>query len=100
MAMCNLGNRLCVCEKMWPVQVIWSFDSGNKTWDIMYTIKMNITSPGYPYSAVSPLAVLEKAKKNCKLLFSSSSELYKQRMVVYDSETKSYDLAFTTKYNI
>ncbi|CAL9214531.1 unnamed protein product, partial [Arabidopsis halleri] len=36
--MCVLDDRLCVSEKNWPTQVIWSFDSsggGNQTWKKM-----------------------------------------------------------------
>ncbi|XP_019088045.1 PREDICTED: F-box/LRR-repeat/kelch-repeat protein At1g09650-like [Camelina sativa] len=40
--MCNLNNRLCVSEKKWPNQVIWSFNSDNKKWDKMFSIDLEL----------------------------------------------------------
>ncbi|ESQ46703.1 hypothetical protein EUTSA_v10000283mg [Eutrema salsugineum] len=40
--MSTLDNRLCVSEKNWPTQVIWSFVSsgGNKTWEKICSIDL------------------------------------------------------------
>ncbi|KAG7591421.1 Galactose oxidase/kelch beta-propeller [Arabidopsis thaliana x Arabidopsis arenosa] len=93
--MCNLSNRLCVSEKNWPNQVIWSFNSANKTWHKMCTINLDVTSHwfGNHIAAVMPLAlVYEKKKKKKKLLF-YCREL-SRTLMVYDPETESYDVAF------
>ncbi|ESQ34366.1 hypothetical protein EUTSA_v10009591mg [Eutrema salsugineum] len=42
--MCNLDDRLCVSEKIWSNQLIWSFDSDHKTWKKTYSIDLDITS--------------------------------------------------------
>lgn len=91
--MCNLDNRLCVSKKKWPDQVIWSFGSGSKTWEQIYSIDLNRIHSwfGKQTYALTPLAVLEKKK----LLISSRGYMQKQPMVVHDPETKSYDLVFT-----
>ncbi|KAG7596445.1 F-box domain [Arabidopsis suecica] len=94
--MCNLDNRLCVSEMKLPNQVIWSFNSGNKTWHKMCSINLDITSRWFGPTqvfALLPLALLDgKKKKKKKLLF--YCRVRNRTMVVHDDETKSYDVAF------
>ena len=92
--MCNLGNRLCVSEKNWPNQVIWSFNSGNKTWHKMFSINLDVTSHwfGNHIAAVMPLALFYEKKKKKKLLF--YCRVRSRTLMVYDPETESYDVAF------
>lgn len=42
--MCNLDNRLSVSQKMMSEQVIWLFSSGNKTWNKLCSIDLELTS--------------------------------------------------------
>ncbi|WZZ01334.1 hypothetical protein YC2023_073662 [Brassica napus] len=93
--LCNLNNRLCVSKMNLSDQVIWSFNSFNKTWDKLWSIDINRTwlSFGFPtVSALSPLAIfVEKEKK--KLLFYDRG--YNHTLVIHDPETKSYDVALS-----
>ncbi|ESQ56377.1 hypothetical protein EUTSA_v10026946mg, partial [Eutrema salsugineum] len=40
--MCNLDNRLCVSLKKSSNQVMWLFNSGNKTWDKLCSIHLDL----------------------------------------------------------
>ncbi|KAL1195759.1 F-box/LRR-repeat/kelch-repeat protein [Cardamine amara subsp. amara] len=65
--MCNLDNRLCVSKMNWPNQVIWSFHSGNKTWDKLYSIDLVQTLSMFDLPkivAFMPLAVLDGDNNN------------------------------------
>ncbi|KAF2550651.1 hypothetical protein F2Q68_00034886 [Brassica cretica] len=64
--LCNLDNRLCVSHKKWPDQVIWSFNSGSKTWDKLFSIDLVMTSILYDCPTLCsfrPLALLDGKKK-------------------------------------
>lgn len=91
--MCILDDRLCVSEKNWLTQVIWSFDSsgGNNTWKILCSIDLTKTVSWFRESqyALLPIAILEKNKV---LLHGRE---YLQPLVIHDLHTKSYDLLFT-----
>ncbi|KAJ4900680.1 F-box/LRR-repeat/kelch-repeat protein [Raphanus sativus] len=97
--LCNLNNRLCVSQKKKFDQVIWSFNSFNKTWDKLWSIDINRTrlSFGFPsLCALSPLAIfVEKEKKKKKLLFYDQGD--NQTLVIHDPETQSHDVAFSDK---
>ncbi|CAH2037758.1 unnamed protein product, partial [Thlaspi arvense] len=96
MAMCNLHNRLCVSLKKCSNQVIWSFNSGNKTWDQLCSIDLDAVSLRFAIPtlvcAVQPLALLDgEKKKKKKLLF---YDIVSHRtLMTYDLDTKSYDTA-------
>ncbi|CAA7037585.1 unnamed protein product [Microthlaspi erraticum] len=96
--MCNLDNRLCVSEMKWPNQVIWSFNSGDKTWNKMCSIDFDLVSPLFniPHDKVSilPLALLGKEKK--KLLFCLRD--FGQTLLIHDLVTKSYEAAFLADF--
>lgn len=104
MVLCKLDNRLCISALKWPEQVIWSFHSGNKTWEKMYSIDLDFTSrchdiPTRGFAptmyALMPLALLDeqKKKKKKKLLF--YDRVCTRKLVVHDPETKSYDVVFS-----
>ncbi|XP_010420351.1 PREDICTED: F-box/LRR-repeat/kelch-repeat protein At1g09650-like [Camelina sativa] len=101
MVMCNLDNRLCVSEMKRPHQVIWSFNSNNKTWDKMYSIDLDFTValhgiPRFTSYALVPLAILKKKKKKKKkkkLLF-YDPKLTGQLFYASDSEIKRDEVAF------
>ncbi|CAA7031157.1 unnamed protein product, partial [Microthlaspi erraticum] len=61
--MCNLDNRLCMSRIFWDIQVVWSFNSGNKTWDKMCAIDLVSTYACFKIpssaAALSPLTLLE-----------------------------------------
>nr|AAO37188.1 hypothetical protein [Arabidopsis thaliana] len=88
--MCNLDDRLCVSEKMWPNQVIWSLDSDHKTWKEVYSIDLNITSSlfGSNGFALRPLGVFDKDK----LLFCEPE--YGDQLLTRDPKTKSYEFDY------
>ncbi|XP_010492457.1 PREDICTED: F-box/LRR-repeat/kelch-repeat protein At1g09650-like [Camelina sativa] len=96
--MCNLDKRLCVSERMFYNQVIWSFSSSYKTWDKMYSIDFGLTVfwhdgrgiPNYPSYALMPLAILKK-----KLLFYDPK--LGQLFFTRDSEIKRDEVAFSAR---
>ncbi|KAG7569114.1 F-box associated domain type 1 [Arabidopsis thaliana x Arabidopsis arenosa] len=94
LVMCNLDDRLCVSEKKWPNQVIWSLDSDHKTWKEIYSIDLNITSFwfGKHRFALTPLAVVDKDK----LLFCEPNS--GDQLLTHDPKTKSYELAYISFY--
>ncbi|KAL1194973.1 F-box protein [Cardamine amara subsp. amara] len=75
------------------LKFIWSFNSYHKTWNQIYSIDLNITSSwfGIRFFALTPLAVLDKDK----LLFYDHE--HGNSLVTLDPNTKSYDLAYTSK---
>ncbi|CAH2038326.1 unnamed protein product, partial [Thlaspi arvense] len=84
--MCILGNRLCVSQKNWPTQVIWSFDS---TWKKMCSIDLIKSFSWFGVVAdiaLSPIAILDKNK----LLLHGHDHFHS--LVIHDLHTKSYDL--------
>ncbi|RID59643.1 hypothetical protein BRARA_F02861 [Brassica rapa] len=94
--LCNLNNRLCASQLNLSDQVIWSFNSLNKTWDKLWSICIVPTwrSFGFPtWYALSPLAIFVEKKK--KLLFYDPA--HNHTLVLHDPETKSYDAAFSDK---
>ncbi|CAH8383884.1 unnamed protein product [Eruca vesicaria subsp. sativa] len=94
--MCILDDRLCVSERSWPTQDIWSFDGGaNKTWTKMCSIDFTQSASLFKESSfarssigLSPIAILDKNK----LLLRGND--YLRTLVVYDLHTKSFDLLF------
>ncbi|CAA7020777.1 unnamed protein product [Microthlaspi erraticum] len=92
LTMCILDNRLCVSQKNWPNQVIWSFDScgGSKTWKKMCSIDLTKTFSWFGETnwPLLPIAVLDKNK----LLLQGHD--YVNTLVIHDLHTKSYDLLF------
>ncbi|EOA37991.1 hypothetical protein CARUB_v10009460mg [Capsella rubella] len=88
--MCILDNRLCVTEKNWSSQVIWSFDSSLGTWKQICSLDLTKTFSwlGEPECALIPIAILEKNK----LLLHGRENL--QAMVIHNLHTKSYDFVF------
>jgi len=97
--MCDLNNRLCVSLKKGSNQVIWSFNSGNKTWDTMCSIDLGFVSSLFVIPpivcALRPLSLLdgEKKQKKNKLMFYDC--VSHEALMTYDLETKSYDSAFS-----
>ncbi|KAG7542233.1 F-box domain [Arabidopsis thaliana x Arabidopsis arenosa] len=82
--MCNLDNRLCVSEMKWPNQVIWSFNSGNKTWDKLCSIVLDVMFDSTKICAVSPLALFDgKKKKKSKLMFCGQFNLYRISLLCF-----------------
>ncbi|XP_010493395.1 PREDICTED: F-box/LRR-repeat/kelch-repeat protein At1g09650-like [Camelina sativa] len=90
-AICDLDNRLCVSEKKWPNQVIWSFNSANKTWHKMCSIDLATTSQwfGRCTHVLLPLALFDGKKK---LLFYCRER--REALVDLDLQTKTYDVVF------
>ncbi|RID48698.1 hypothetical protein BRARA_I05194 [Brassica rapa] len=94
--MCILDDRLCVSEKVWPIQEIWSFDGANKTWMKMCSI--NLTRSVFLFEENSlvrssmsqlPIAILDKNR----LLLRGNYDLL-HTLVIHDLYTKSFDLLF------
>ncbi|CAH8380884.1 unnamed protein product [Eruca vesicaria subsp. sativa] len=98
--LCNLDNRLCVSHMKGPDQVIWSFNSGNKTWEKLFSIDLdlNFVLYGSPtVSAFRPLVLLDgkkKKKKKKDLLFYDIMKT--ECLLIYDPETDRLgDFTFT-----
>ncbi|CAN7035458.1 unnamed protein product [Brassica rapa subsp. trilocularis] len=95
--MCNLDNRLSVSQKMMSEQVIWLFSSGNKTWNKLCSIDLELTSLQFDIHIsipLLPLALWERRKKK-KLLLCPTD--FGRTLVIHDLETKSYDAAFSAE---
>lgn len=88
---------LCVSEMKWPTQVIWSFNSGNKTWDKIYSIDMviNVDRRKNLRFAVGPLTSLKKKKK-----LSCYDRVLCPKLFTHDPETKTDDVAFSAANSI
>ena len=95
--MCNLDNRLSVSQKMMSEQVIWLFSSGNKTWNKLCSIDLELTSLQFDIHIsipFLPLALWERRKKK-KLLLCPTD--FGRTLVIHDLETKSYDAPFSAE---
>ncbi|KAG2315028.1 hypothetical protein Bca52824_018150 [Brassica carinata] len=95
--LCNLDNRLCVSQMNLYNQVIWSFNSGNKTWHKIFSIDLVMTCILYDcptLCAFRPLALLDGKKKN--LLFYDSVK--SQYLLIHDPETDPDHFTFTAEY--
>ncbi|CAG7899788.1 unnamed protein product [Brassica rapa] len=95
--MCNLDNRLSVSQKMMSEQVIWLFSSGNKTWNKLCSIDLELTSLQFDIHIsipLLPLALWERRKKK-KLLLCPTD--FGRTLVIHDLETKSYDAPFSAE---
>ncbi|KAJ4882745.1 F-box/LRR-repeat/kelch-repeat protein [Raphanus sativus] len=100
MVLCNLDNRLCVSHMKSPDQVIWSLNSGNKTWEKIYSIDLVMTSILYDCPTVCafrPLLFLDaktndKKKKKKNLLFYDSVK--SGYLLIHDPETLLDDFTF------
>ncbi|KAL0695324.1 hypothetical protein Bca4012_062504 [Brassica carinata] len=88
--MCSLDDRLCVSQRIWPGQGIWSFDSEDKTWKKIYSINLKITS--FWLMLLTPLSVQEKDK----LLF-YDRESSDGPLVTCELKTKSFGIAYECK---
>ncbi|KAF8050553.1 hypothetical protein N665_1942s0003 [Sinapis alba] len=92
--MCNLNNRLCVSEKKWPAQDIWTLNCPDMTWEKIYSLDLsscpNGLLSGEIWPIAYPLAVLNKRK----ILFDDEYQVGRPHVVIYDLETKSYSLCF------
>lgn len=90
--MCILDNSLCLSQRNWPTQVIWSLllHTNNTSWKEICTIDLTKTFslpeelPCFPLPVALPVALLEK---KTKLLFGPA---LMQPMVIHDLHTKSY----------
>lgn len=38
--MCELNNRLCVTQKKWPEQEIWSLNNSDMSWEKIYSLNL------------------------------------------------------------
>ncbi|ESQ33635.1 hypothetical protein EUTSA_v10009680mg [Eutrema salsugineum] len=91
--MCNLNNRLCVSEKKWPTQDIWTLKCSDMmmTWEKMYSLNLSSCPDGLlsdeMWPIACPLAVLNNKKL---LLFDEDDD--NPNLVIYDLETRSYSL--------
>ncbi|ESQ49695.1 hypothetical protein EUTSA_v10021927mg, partial [Eutrema salsugineum] len=99
--MCNLNNRLCVSQKKWPRQEIWSLDKSDMTWEKIYSLDLPTNSHWFSPDCVArvipcviPLMVIKD--NNALLLFDARGD--HPSLVIYDPELKSYDLYFTLDY--
>ncbi|XP_056865505.1 F-box/LRR-repeat/kelch-repeat protein At1g09650-like isoform X2 [Raphanus sativus] len=87
--LCNLDNRLCVSHMKWPDQVIWSFNSGNKTWEKLYSIDLVMNSCCFDCSTICafrPLLLVDGGKKKKKknlLFYDTVSSPY---LLIHDPE--------------
>ncbi|XP_013584290.1 PREDICTED: F-box protein At5g10340-like [Brassica oleracea var. oleracea] len=92
----SIHDRLCVSERIWPEQVIWSFDSEDKTWKKIYSIDLK-TTPYWRRNNIwrtfTPLSVLGKDK----LLF-YDGESSDGPLVTLDLKTKYYDIAYKCNF--
>ncbi|CAH2038417.1 unnamed protein product [Thlaspi arvense] len=93
MGMCNLDDRLCVSEMKWPNQVIWSLNSGTKTWDKFCSIDLQVTSHwfGNLHGPLAPLTLFHGEEEK-KMLFHNRG--LSKTLLVHDLETGSYHAAF------
>lgn len=94
--MCNLNDRMCVSEKKWPTQDIWTLKSSDMTWEKMYSLDLSSCPDGLisdgMWPIACPLAVLKSKKL---LLFDECDD--NRNLVIYDLETRSYSLCFESK---
>ena len=81
--MCILHNRLCLSEKKELTQVIWSFDSSDKTWNTLCSFDLNPTGD---FAALLPIAILDKGQ----LLLQGRASM--DPLVIHDLHYRSYDL--------
>lgn len=100
LAMCSLDDRLCLSDRIGPEQVMWSFDSEDKTWNKIYSVDQRTYawSRNNMWKKLTPLSVLGKDK----LLF-YDGESSDGPLVAFDLRTKYYDIAYKCKleaYNV
>ncbi|CAF1943734.1 unnamed protein product [Brassica oleracea] len=86
--MCILHNRLCLSEKKELTQVIWSFDSSDKTWNTLCSFDLNPTGD---FAALLPIAILDKGQ----LLLQGRGSM--DPLVIHDLHYRSYDLLWRPK---
>ncbi|KAL0671419.1 hypothetical protein Bca4012_034123 [Brassica carinata] len=80
--MCTLNNRLCVSQKEWPKQEIWSLNNSDMTWEKIYSLDLqtdydwftDYLPPPCTYSpdvvpCAIPVAVLKNKKKTLVLYY-------------------------------
>ncbi|KAG7569562.1 F-box domain [Arabidopsis thaliana x Arabidopsis arenosa] len=105
--MCNLNNRLCVSQKEWPMQEIWSLINSDMTWEKIYTLNLETAANWFAKDltfgfipeiipCVIPIAILGK-KKSLMLYDAVASN---PNLVIYDPELRSYDLCFVRDYRV
>ncbi|KAF8048164.1 hypothetical protein N665_2636s0005 [Sinapis alba] len=86
---CILDNRLCLSLKKELTQVIWSFDSSDKTWKTLCSFDLNPTFSWFSRSddsALLPVAILDKGQ----LVLQGRDSI--NSLVIYNLHTKSFDL--------
>lgn len=97
--MCNLNNRLCVSEKKWPTQDIWTLNTSNTTWEKIYSLDLSSCLDGLLSDEMWPIACPLAVLKNKKvLLFDEYDD--NPNLVIYDLETRSYSLCLDVEYVI
>ncbi|RIA04262.1 hypothetical protein BRARA_K01515, partial [Brassica rapa] len=102
--MCTLNNRLCVSQKEWPKQEIWSLNNSDMTWEKIYSLDLqtdydwftDYLPPPCTYSpdvvpCAIPVAVLKNKKKTLVLYYPRAKN---PNLLMYDPESRSYDLCF------
>lgn len=108
--MCTLNNRLCVAQKEWPRQEIWSLNNSDMTWDKIYSLDLQTDydwftdrmPPPCTYSpedvpCAIPVAVLKNKKKSLVLYYLRAKN---PNLLIYDHESRSYDLCFVRDYRV
>ncbi|KAL0763695.1 hypothetical protein Bca101_079846 [Brassica carinata] len=98
--LCDLDNRLCVSHKTDSNQVIWSFNSSNKTWLKIFSIDVVMTSffYGCPTSSCpfAPLALLDAENKKKDLLFYDREQ--SRYLLIHDSDAPVFTLTLRAKF--
>ncbi|CAH2034806.1 unnamed protein product [Thlaspi arvense] len=98
--MCNLNNRLCVSEKKWPTQDIWTLNcSDMMKWEKMYSLDLSSCPDGWLADGEWPIACPLAILNNKKLLIydEHGPDGYNPNFVIYDMETRSYSLGFAAE---
>ncbi|KAF8117961.1 hypothetical protein N665_0007s0010, partial [Sinapis alba] len=100
----ELNNHLCVSQKEWPKQEIWSLNNSDMIWEKIFSLDIQTDHDWFTdylplpctYSPdVVPCAILVAVLKNKK----KSLVLYyppakNPNLLMYDLESRSYDLCF------
>ncbi|CAA7041103.1 unnamed protein product [Microthlaspi erraticum] len=106
--MCGLDNQLCVSQKEWPRQEIWSLNNSDMTWEKMFSLDLqtdshlfaeNFQFGGFiPHTIMSvlPVAVLKKTK--ALVLYEARAP--NPNLTIYDPESGSYDICFPRDYRV
>jgi len=97
--MCNLNNRLCVSQKKWSRQEIWTLDNSGMTWEKIYSFDLPVTVDYHSfYDDIYPCVTLIMVMKNKKSLLLLDTNVNDHNLAIFDPEMKSYNLCFTPGY--